>query len=86
MGSNRVVTVPDTMEIIRHEINPIDMGLHGIEIEVAEIPIRRGRCECNDIVAIAGINSRAELFEKSDVVLTIIITTAAVIGTGILPI
>lgn len=81
-----VLAIPDTMKIVRHEVDPIDVGLHGLQVEVAEIPVGRRSSKGHNVVAATGVNGLSQLFEESCIILPVAICTATIFGAGILPV
>lgn len=60
IADERVLFVPNTMEIISHQVHPVSMAEQSKEIEVLKIPERRGSGECET----ESVSRRVELPQK----------------------
>lgn len=65
LGANVGISgVPNTVEIVRHQINPVDIGHHVRHVEVLEIPIRSRSGKSDDAIFSAGSDSLSQLLQE----------------------
>lgn len=85
-AADGVVAVPDAVQVVRHEVDPVGVLDEVGQVEPAQVPEGRGRREAEAEARAAGVERAAQGLEQQDEVLHVLGLAAAVWGAGVFPV
>lgn len=79
-----VVLIPGTVQVIRHEVDPVDVLQHAGQVEVLQVPEGGGRGECKAIREFLEVG--VEELHQCNVIFLVCGFSTAVICDGVFPV
>lgn len=64
VADEHVLLIPDAVEVIRHEVDPVCVAQESQKVEVLEVPVGGRRCECQSEIMPRGGELRDRLVTR----------------------